>query len=287
VTDFQREREALGLWLSQLRRDAGLNGKELAALVGWHASKVSRIELGRQTASRDDVTAWARAVGKPEAAGELTARVTTLETHYVSHRRILSRGHAALQRFWAGQEETATYLRGFEVAFVPGLLQTADYARYVFTAMAALKAMPDDTDTAIAARLERQRVLYDPAKRFHFVVTTGALRARTCPAEVMRGQLDRLVVATTMERVRIGVIPDQARLAVPPAHGFWIFDDRLVQIETLAADLNLTDESEIRLHAEAFGRLASAAAYGGAARAILARLALELTDDTPSDLDSQ
>jgi len=76
VTDFQREREALGQWLSQLRRDANLNGKELASLLGWHASKVSRIERGKQTATKDDVLAWARAVGKPEAAGELTARVT-------------------------------------------------------------------------------------------------------------------------------------------------------------------------------------------------------------------
>jgi transcriptional regulator with XRE-family HTH domain len=287
VTDFQREREALGLWLGQLRRDAGLNGKELAGLLGWHASKVSRIELGRQTASRDDVTTWARAAGKPEAAGELTARVTALETHYVSHRRILSRGHTGLQRAWAAHEEATTCLRAFEVAFVPGLLQTADYARYVFAAMAALKDLPDDADTAIAARMERQRVLYDPAKRFHFVVTTGALRARTCPAEVMRGQLDRLVVATTMERVRFGIIPDNTRLLAHPVHGFWILDDRLVQIETLPADLNLTDESEIRLHADAFGLLASAAVYGGAARAILARLAIELTDAAPLEPDSQ
>jgi transcriptional regulator with XRE-family HTH domain len=287
VTDFQREREALGLWLSQLRRDAGLNGKELAGLLGWHPSKVSRIELGKQTASRDDVGAWARAAGKPEAAGELTGRVTALEAHYVSHRRILSTGHAGLQRFWAGQEEAAGYLRGFEVALVPGLLQTADYARHVFAAMSALKNLPDDLDAAVAARVERQRVLYDPAKRFHLIVTAGALRARTCPAEVMRGQLDRLVVATTMQRVRLGIIPDQAQLAVPPVHGFWIFDDRLVQVETLAADLNLTDESEIRLHAEAFSRLADAAAYGAAARAVLARLALELNDDTAPAADSQ
>lgn len=287
MTDFQREREALGQWLSQLRRDAALNGKELAGRLGWHASKVSRIELGKQTASKDDVIAWARAVGKPEAAGELTARVTALETHYVSHRRMLAQGHTGLQRVWAAHEESTSYLRVFEAALVPGLLQTADYARYVFLAMAALKHLPDDTDMAIAARMERQRVLYDPGKRFHFVVTSGALRTRTCPAEVMRGQLDRLMVATTMERVRLGIIPDQAQLLLPPMHGFWILDDRLVQTEVLAADLNLTDESEIRLHVEAFDRLASSAVYGGTARAVLARLALDLPESGLRDIDSQ
>jgi transcriptional regulator with XRE-family HTH domain len=287
VTDFQREREALGLWLSQLRRDAALNGKELAGRLGWHGSKVSRIELGKQTASKDDVIAWARVVGKPEAAGELTARVTALETHYVSHRRMLAQGDAGLQRAWAAHEESTSYLRVFEAALVPGLLQTADYALYVFSAMAALKQLPDDTDVAIAARMERQRVLYDPGKRFHFVVTSGALRARTCPAEVMRGQLDRLMVATTMERVRLGIIPDHAQLLLPPMHGFWILDDRLVQTEVFAADLNLTDESEIRLHVEAFDRLASSAVYGGTARAVLALLALDLPKSGLRETDSQ
>ena len=103
----------------------------------------------------------------------------------------------------------------------------------------------------------------------------------------MRGQLDRLMVATTMERVRLGIIPDQVQLRLPPMHGFWILDDRLVQAEVLAADLNLTDESEIRLHAEAFDLLASSAVYGGAARAILARLALELPETETSAADSQ
>jgi transcriptional regulator with XRE-family HTH domain len=287
VTDFQREREALGQWLSQLRRDANLNGKELASLLGWHASKVSRIELGKQTATKDDVVAWARAAGKPEAAGELTARVTALETHYISHRRMLAQGHTGLQRAWAAQEAATTYLRVFEIALVPGLLQTADYAQHVFSAMATLKNLPDDTGTAVAARMERQRVLYDPGKRFHFVITSGALRARTCPAEVMQGQLDRLIVATTMERVRLGIIPDHAQLLVPPMHGFWILDDRLVQAEVLAADLNLTDESEIRLHINAFDRLASTAVYGSAARALLAQMALDLADDESARPDSQ
>lgn len=279
MTDFQREREALGQWLSQLRRDAGLNGKELAGVLGWHASKVSRLELGKQTATKDDVTAWAGAAGRPEAAAELTARVTALEAHYVSHRRMLAQGHTGLQKVWATVEESTTHLRVFETALVPGLLQTAGYARHVFLAMAALKHLPDDADSAVAARMERQRVLYDPAKSFHFVITSGALRARTCTAEVMRGQLDRLTVATTMERIRLGIIPDQAQLALPPMHGFWIFDERLVLAEVLAADLNLTDESDVRLHAEAFDQLAASAIYGGSARALLARLALELQPD--------
>ena len=287
MTDFQRERESLGQWLAQLRRDAGYNGKELAGRLDWHASKVSRIELGKQTATKDDVAEWARAVDRPEAAAELTARVAALETHYISHRRMLAQGHTGLQRAWVSNEADTALIRAFEIALVPGLLQTADYARYVFLAMAALKQLPDDADNAVAARMERQRVLYDPAKRFHFVLTTGALRSRTCPPDVMRGQLDRLMVTTTMDRLRLGIIPDEAQLTIPPMHGFWILDDRLVQTEVFAADLNLTDESEIRLHVEAFDRFAASAVYGAAARAILSRLALELPASNEAEINSQ
>ena len=287
MSDFQREREALGQWLSQLRREAGLNGKQLAERLRWHASKVSRIELGKQTATKNDVAAWARAVGRPEALNELAARVAALETHYVSHRRMLSQGHAATQRAWNSAESATASLRVFESALVPGLLQTADYARFVFSRMADLKQIPNDADNAVHARIERQRVLHDASKRFHFVLTAGALRARPCPLAVMRGQLDRLVVASTLDTVRLGIIPDHAQLPIPPMHGFWILDDNLVQVEVFAADLNLTEESEIKLHVEAFNRFASCAVYGSTARALLTRMALDLADDRTKKTDSQ
>jgi transcriptional regulator with XRE-family HTH domain len=278
VTDFQREREALGTWLTQLRRDSGLSGKELAARLVWQPSKVSRIELGKQTATRQDVTSWARAVGNPDAAGELTARVVALETHYVSHRRSLSQGHAALQRSRIPLENAAGTLRVFECGIIPGLLQTADYARAIFARMEAFKHLTHDADEAVRARLQRQQVLYDLTKQFHFLLTAGALRARPCPVPVMRAQLDRLVTATTLPNLRLGIIPDEAELRLPPMHGFWIIDERLVQVEVFAADLNLSDESEIRLHLDAFDLFAASALYGPDARAALIRHALALPD---------
>jgi hypothetical protein len=90
-----------------------------------------------------------------------------------------------------------------------------------------------------------------------------------------------------MDRMKLGVIPDEAQLSIPPMHGFWIMDDRLVQTEVFAADLNLTDESEIRLHVEAFDRFAASAVYGAAARAILSRLALELPASEETEINSQ
>lgn len=63
MTESHRGREGFGNRLRALRLDAGLTGKELADRLGWAASKVSRLEHGRQTASADDVGAWVMACG--------------------------------------------------------------------------------------------------------------------------------------------------------------------------------------------------------------------------------
>ena len=66
---YEREREALGARLRDLRRRAGLNGVEFAEQLGWAQSKVSRLELGRQTATEADITAWVSVAGAPADLG--------------------------------------------------------------------------------------------------------------------------------------------------------------------------------------------------------------------------
>lgn len=277
MSDFQREREALGAWLHQLRRDAGLNGKQLAARLGWAASKVSRIEHGRQTPSEADIAAWADAVGTPGAAADLAARLHALESHYVSWRRSLRAGHAPRQRVAIELDAGTRTLRAFEPAVVPGLLQTAEYARHLFARLSSLRGTPDDGGAAVRARMDRQQVLYESGKTFHFVLTTAALRTRICPPEVHRGQLDRLLAVGSLANLRLGVIPDTAAVPLMPLHAFWIFDDRLVQIETWSAELNVTDRREVELYQEVFERHAGSAAYGTAARRIVAGVMAELS----------
>lgn len=276
MTDFQREREALGAWLSQLRQDAGLNGQQLAERLRWPASKVSRIQNGRQTPTESDVVEWANAVGAPESVEDLRARVTTLEEHYKTWRRQLRGGHAARQRASVSLERDTRMLRAFEPGVVPGLLQTAEYARHLFERLVDLRETPNDVSDAVGVRMQRQSVLYDPSKSFHFVVTMGALRARVAPASAMRGQLDRLVMATTLDNVRLGVIPDDAEMPLPANHGFWIFDERLVLVETWAAELQLADPSELDLYGRVFERYAAHAVYGRDCRTALTSLAVEL-----------
>jgi transcriptional regulator with XRE-family HTH domain len=280
VSSFQRAREALGLRLRELRRDSRLTGRQLAAAQGWHPSKVSKIEGGKQTPSEDDISAWARACGQPELTGELIASLRTLEGQYVEFRRMFRTGQRAMQGAIAEIESETGLLRNFESVFVPGLLQTPEYARCRLAEQLEEIGAADDVDEAVAARMHRQQALYRTGRRFHFVITEAVLRYRLCPPEVLAGQLDRLVSLSTLTTIRFGVIPFETQLPVAPVHGFYVYDERMVQVEHLTAELKLTQPSEIATYITFFGQLAEAARYGSEARVVITRALADLMAST-------
>ena len=178
--------------------------------------------------------------------------------------------------------EVRTELRNFENVFVPGLLQTMPYAKLrLAEGLARTGGIPDDLDEAVAARMQRQQVLYRPDKRFHFVVTEAVLRYRLGPVDVLIGQLDRLAASLSVPNVRLGIIGFAAELPLPPIHGFHLLD-RAVIVETLTSSLTLTDEAELIAYRDIFERLAGAAVYGRDAQAVIARVQADLAaDDAP------
>ena len=277
MSSFQRAREALGIRLRELRRDAQLTGKQLAERNGWHPSKVSKVEGGKQTPVGADLEAWARSCGQPGIASELITSLRTLESHYVEHRRLFSTGMSAQQRAFSELEDETALVRNFENVFVPGLLQTPEYARYRLAEGVEYDGAPDDLDEAVGARMQRQQILYRTGRRFHFVITEAVLRYRLCPPEVMLGQLDRLVTLSTMPTIRFGVIPFEAKLPLAPVHGFWLMDERVVGVENFTASQNLTQVSEVSAYVRIFEQFASAARYDSEARAVTTRALADLS----------
>ncbi|GAA2796503.1 helix-turn-helix transcriptional regulator [Streptomyces showdoensis] len=125
-TDFQAGREALGARLAEVRAATGLNGKQFAQRLGWPASKVSRLQAGKQTPAVADLEAWAAAAEQPELLPDLLARLRGLESQQRHWRRQLAAGHAPVQdRYVVEYRRTAT-ARGYEATVVPGLFQTPD-----------------------------------------------------------------------------------------------------------------------------------------------------------------
>jgi len=270
LADFQREREALGIRLRELRKRADLTGVELAERLGWAQSKVSRIEGGKQTASEHDIVSWVEAAeGPADLVDELLAVLRSIQADYVTWRRDLRTGVGAKQRSFLQLEHRTTSIRGFETCVMPGLLQTPDYARFRIAEMPSLHNASDDIQAALAIRMQRQQVIYDLDRQFHFILTETVLRNLLCPVDVMRGQLDRLLMLSALENVRVGVLPFATRLPLAPLNGFWLFDDSLVSVETIGAEIHLRDPEEIALYAEAFNRLQAAASYGAEARDLI------------------
>ncbi|MFD9445904.1 helix-turn-helix domain-containing protein [Streptomyces sp. NPDC060006] len=270
-SDYQSARIALGARLRELRAEAGLNGKEFASLLGWQQSKVSKLETAKQTPTVADLSAVANALGMPDVTAELTGRLRTLETHYAGWRRQLAAGVRARQEAWQATEDSAGEVRNFETAVIPGLLQTAEYARHMFERTTALHRSVPDIEAGVNARMQRQQALYTPGKNFQFLLWEPALHMLLCPREVMAGQLDRLAGVFGMSTVTLGIVPLNAALTVVPTHGFWIFDDRLVMAETIGAELRLTDRAETALYRTVWDELEQAAVSGARAHRLIAR----------------
>ncbi|MET8678890.1 helix-turn-helix transcriptional regulator [Streptomyces sp. NPDC004647] len=271
-TDFQKARAALGARLRELRVSGPcgrLTGTQLAERLGWSHSKIYKLENGRQTATAEDLRAWAEATDQPDAAEELNSRLKGLESHIRSWRRQLASGHRAVQDAITAEHGRTTTLRIWENCLVAGMLQTADYARAVFTRHAELMQSPRDTEEAVRARIRRQEGLYDSGKRHQIMMWEGALRTLICPPSVLAAQLDRLASVVGLDTVELGIVPFAASLKIMPANGFWIYDERLVVVEDWHAELWINDDDSIATYLRTWNTLRQSAVFGADAQRVI------------------
>lgn len=269
----------LGLELRGLRRDAGLSGHQLAGRVGLSQSTVSRIELGQAVPSVTDVEQWMAATGaSEEQQAELLALAEAVAVETIAWRRVIRRGLPQLQHDVRDLEATAGTIRNFQPTIVPGLLQTADYARRLVAS-----GYPDgrqDITTAVAARMDRQAILYDETKRLEFLIAEVALRWRLGPPAMMRAQWDRITNLMTLPHLTVGIIPQTAEVTAWHLHGFALLDDRpegaVVRVETLTIGLSITDPRDVARYRQAFTLLRDTAVFDDHAQALLHTMIAEL-----------
>ena len=251
-----------------MRRAAGLASGDLARRLGWPASKVSKLQNGQQMPTVADIAAWAAGCGQPEAAAPLLDLLAQAEAVHWQWRHRLRRGHAALQQDLDQEIRQARRVRVVEVAVIPGLLQTPEYARHVLAMSARLNQTSlDEVEPAVAARIRRQEALYDPARLFEFVMTESVLRRRVGSPHVMAAQLDRLIALSGLANITLGVIPDDAELSIIPGECFMIIDCKAV-LETWTAEDRLGTE-ESALYARVADTLLADAETGEAARRLI------------------
>jgi transcriptional regulator with XRE-family HTH domain len=275
-------RETLGNRLRGLRKDAGLTGTQFARLAGWHSSKVSKIEHGRQMPSEDDLRSWCQHCQALDQIPDLVASVRNIEAMYVEWRRILHTGTRRRQEASITLESETRLFRWYEPELVPGVLHTAEYAAAVMARVIDFYGIPDDLEAGVAARMERQQILYRGDHRFHFVVAEQALSTMVGHRSVMIGQLDRLLTILSMPRIRFGILPTRHPYRAP-TNQFIIFDDRIVHVEAISAEVAITQPREIALYAKAFQQLSQSATYGEQAKEQIAAASSELRRDDAYD----
>ncbi len=202
--------------------------------------------------------AWARATGASEdELAELAALVEQVATTATSWRILHRLGLAGKQQEIKELEQQARRIQTFQPVMVPGLLQVAEYARRVIE----MAYQPGDVGRAVAARLERQSILYDQSKQFDFLVTESALRWWPGPAELMRAQLDRLLSVASLPNVTLSVIPT-GEAPIPFLHPFVVWEleaETLVTVETYSAELTIRESQDVARYYEVLDRLRLAA----------------------------
>ncbi|MGW0837370.1 helix-turn-helix domain-containing protein [Streptomyces prunicolor] len=273
-TDYQQAREALGIRLRELRLtapDGRLTGTQLAERLGqgWTKVKVSKLENGRQTATADDLRAWANGTGQPEAYAELLAKLRGFESHIRSWRRQLAAGHKTVQDAATAEHERTRVLTIWESCLIPGLLQTADYARHVFVRHTDLLRSPRDTEDAVRARIQRQERLYQRGRTHRIMMWEGALRSLVCPPSVLAAQLHHLAAAIGLDTVELGIIPFSAPLKIWPGNSFWVYDERLVIVEDWHAELWIDDADSVATYLRVWATLEESALYGNDAHNVI------------------
>jgi transcriptional regulator with XRE-family HTH domain len=267
----QQAREALGRRLRELRSDAGFTARALAERCGWHFTKISKIEHGKQTPTDQDIRLWAIECRAAEQIPDLIATVRAIDSMYVEWQRHLRAGLKRPQTRSVPLYEKTKLFRVYENTVMPGLFHTAEYAAAIFDFWNEFLEIPNDIDDAVAARMDRQRVLYTGNRRFVFVLEEQTLYTRVADVDVMAGQLDRLLAVMSLSRVSVGIIPAGGERHCLAQGSFWIFDDERVKVESVSAGLDITHPREVAVHVKAFGLHQRSAVYGQRARELIHR----------------
>ncbi|MEV7771962.1 helix-turn-helix transcriptional regulator [Kitasatospora sp. NPDC086791] len=197
----------LGTQLRKLREARGVSREEAGYSIRASESKISRMELGRVGFKERDVADLLTLYGV-DAEHE---RATVLGLVHDANANSWWHEYGDVLPGWfqnyLGLEEAAAEIRSYEVQFVHGLLQTADYARAVVTAGRHDHA-PEEIERRVDVRLQRQAVLTgERAPHLVAVLDEAALRRPWGGPELMRGQLDRLLELGELPNVRLQVLP--------------------------------------------------------------------------------
>ncbi|MFF4752923.1 helix-turn-helix domain-containing protein [Streptomyces sp. NPDC002514] len=272
----------LGRRLLDLRERAGLKREEAAHILRVAPATVRRMEMAEVAFKIPYLQLLLKAYGVTD--GEAEQFVLLAEE--ANKPGWWQRFHDILPGWFSmhvSLEGAASLIRSYEPHFVPGLLQTEDYARGVLVAGAIGQAQPEDIEGHVALRMRRQDLLTrTDAPRFWAVMDETALVRPVGGPEVMRAQIDKLLEAAELPNVTLQIAP-HANGPHPGTFGpFVLFRfavselPDMVYSEYLTGAVYLDARSEVATHLEVMDRMAAQAATAHRTKEILRDLRKEL-----------
>ncbi len=273
-------RRELGALLRQLREDKGFSVKQVAEHLLCSPSKVSRIETGQRSATLRDVRDLCDLYG------------VTDETE---RGRLMSLAREGKQQGWwqsyglpystyVGLEAEAASIKDFDSAVIPGLLQTAEYARALHDEplphRSAADLTVDDVEQRVEERFKRQKLLFRTESaplELWTILDESVLRRAVGGSGVMRAQLRQVVHMAELPNVTVQIIPFSAGAhpALDSTFNILEFDGALgdvVYVEGLAGWIFLEKAEDINRYRQVFERLGKLA--------LTSRQSVELIADT-------
>lgn len=207
-TQISERQRRLGAELRRLRDHCGITTSEAATIAGFKAPFLSHIEAGRTAITTDRLRRLCAAYGV-NSAPYLESLVALSESNgkgwWSTYRGRVTVHALNLAELEAGSASLCSY----EPLLIPGLFQTEEYIRALFSDVQPRHATPED---AIAFRLRRQKILTgEHGPTVHTVIHEAALRMHYGGSEVMRAQLLHLIESARLPNVVIQIFPFRAR----------------------------------------------------------------------------
>jgi transcriptional regulator with XRE-family HTH domain len=250
-------RRELGALLRALRSGRGLTVDQVATELLCSPSKVSRMETGQRGATARDIRDLCDLYGVDDA-GE-RARLTRLAAE--GKQQGWWQSYELPYSTYVGLEEEATSILSYHSAVVPGLLQTADYARAIHAAGLMPKLELEVIEQRVRERMKRQELLVQGrAPRYSVVLDEAVLHRKIGGSAVMSGQLNAIVGASVNSSVTIQILPYEAGAHPALESDFTLLEfaspvASVVYVEGLAGQIYLDRPQDVDRYTRVFERL--------------------------------
>ncbi|MEV0843314.1 helix-turn-helix transcriptional regulator [Actinocatenispora sera] len=273
-------RRQLGEELRRLRTAVPLTGQQVAQALGWHQSKVSRIEAGKNLIRAEDVEALLPVLrADPDEARRLLGLAAVNVGEPGSWRNSSRSGLTRRQRDFIALEASAVQIAHYQPVLLPGYLQSPAYAKRV-----AEMAGATDTERAVEQRLARRATLMSTSgPEYRIVLLETVLRWRPFGVAEMAEQLDLVAELADRPNVDLRIVSLDAEQVAYVQHPFMVFDfDDEIQaealVETTTQDVHVKDPTALGSLRHYFGQLSSSALTPAGSLALVRSVAASYRD---------